>query len=179
MLLVYCGALEEYAISLRKRASFRLSMTTVSTKSRRPALAAFTLVEVMMASVIGLLTIGGIVYGFISSSQRAEWSAYYLAAQNLAIQRLEQTRAAKWDPLAFPEVDELVSANFPEQVHILDVPLITGQTTYATNNTFITQTSTNPAIKLIRVEVAWKFGAGNQGNKIYTNVVATFRAADQ
>jgi hypothetical protein len=149
------------------------------TKKPKQRCAAFTLAEVMMASVLSAITIGGIIYGFIGSAQRAEWSAYHLAAQNLAVQRIEQTRAAKWDPLAFPEVDELVNANFPEQTHILDVPLITGQTTYATNRTFITQTSVRPAIKMIRVEVVWKFGSGNRGNVLHTNVVATFRAADQ
>lgn len=139
----------------------------------------FTLTEVLMASLLGAITIGGVVYGFIQSAQRAEWSAYHLAAQNLAVQRVEQARAAKWDPLAFPPVDELAAANFPELIHILDVPLVAGQTSYATNRVVITQTSTNPAIKMIHVEVTWKLGSGNQGDRIYTNTVVTFRAADQ
>ena len=139
----------------------------------------FTLTEVLMASLLGALTMGGVIYGFIQSAQRAEWSAYHLAAQNLAVQRIEQARAAKWDPLAFPPVDELVPANFPELIHILDVPLVAGRTSYATNRVTITQTSTNPAIKLIRVEVSWILGSGNQGTRSYTNTIATYRAADQ
>lgn len=140
---------------------------------------AFTLIEVLIASVLSALTVGAVIYGFLHSAQRAEWSGYHLAAQQLAVQRLEQTRAAKWDPLAFPVVDELVAVNFPENVHILDVPIVNGRTTYATNRVTITQTSVQPPIRLILVEVTWKLGTGNQGGRVYTNTVAALRAADQ
>lgn len=132
-----------------------------------------------MASVLAALVIGATIYGFIQSAQRAEWSAYNLAAQQLAVQRMEQARAAKWDPLAFPAVDELVAANFPENIHLLDVPLVNGQSTFATNRVTIMQSSVNPPIRVIMVEVTWKFGTGNQGERVYTNTVATIRAADQ
>jgi Tfp pilus assembly protein PilV len=139
----------------------------------------FTLIEVLIASVLATLTVGAVIYGFIQSAQRAEWSGYHLAAQQLAVQRMEQTRAAKWDPLAFPAVDELVAANFPLNVHVLDVPIVNGSTIFATNRVTITQTSVQPPIRLISVEVTWRFGMGNHGEQVFTNTVATFRAADQ
>jgi len=139
----------------------------------------FTLTEVLIATFIGALTIGGIIYGFVQSAQRAEWSAYNLAAQGLAVQRIEQARAAKWDPLAYPQVDELIPANFPPRVNILDVPLVAGRAVYATNTVFIATVSTNPPIKRIRVEVTWGFGTGTRASRIFTNRVVTLRAADQ
>lgn len=154
-------------------------MKTGDTIRQRENQGAFTLIEVMMASVLAALTVGATIYGFVQSAQRAEWSGYNLAAQQLAVQRLEQARAAKWDPLAFPAVDELVPANFPQNVHVLDVPLVHGQSTFATNRVAIIQTSTNPPIRMIQVEVTWTFGTGNLGDRVYTNTVATFRAADQ
>lgn len=132
-----------------------------------------------MATLIGAMAIGAIIYGFVQTSQRAEWTAYSLAAQNLAQERLEQSRAAKWDPLAFPPVDELVASNFPTIIDTLDVPVLAGQTNYATNAVFIEQVSTNPSVKTIRVQVTWRLGAGNHGTVTYTNEVATLRAADQ
>ena len=45
------------------------------------------------------------IVGYLQAAVRAEWSAYSLAAQSLAVMRLEQSRAAKWDRLAYPPVD--------------------------------------------------------------------------
>src|SRR5256885_14903687 len=82
----------------------------------------FTIVEVVLSTFIALITIGGVIYGYVMSAKRAEWSAYSLAASSLAMQRLEQARSCKWDPMGFPPVDMLVTNNFPVTVEILDVP---------------------------------------------------------
>ena len=51
---------------------------------------AFTLAEVVIALAILAILIQGIVFGYISSARRAEWSAHSLAAQSLACQGVEQ-----------------------------------------------------------------------------------------
>ena len=135
---------------------------------------AFTLMEASIASAIAAMMFGGIIFGYVQSNRSAEWSAYSFAAQSLALQRLEQSRACKWDPDATPAVDQLVVSNFPPQVSILDVPMIGSNITYATNITTISTISTAPPLKIISVEAVWQFING----KLYTNSIATYRAPD-
>jgi type II secretory pathway pseudopilin PulG len=135
---------------------------------------AFTLMESIIASSIAAMMFGGIVYGYIQSGRNAEWSAYSFAAQSMAMQRLEQTRACKWDPESTPSVDELVSSNFPTVVSILDVPMSGSNYIYATNFTTISTISTAPQLRMIKVDSVWGFING----RLYTNSLATFRAPD-
>ena len=136
---------------------------------------AFTLVEVVVSVALAAFMVGGIVYGYVQSTRRAEWSAYSLAAQSLALQRLEQTRAARWDPLAYPPVDQLVGTNFPVALDILDIPISQTNIVYATNFTTITAVSTNPALKMIQVDCVWPYING----VVFTNTVLTYRAPAQ
>ena len=125
---------------------------------------------------IGTLGLAAIINGYVMAAQRAEWSAYSLAAQSLANQKVEQARSCKWDPLGYPAVNEMVSSNFPTTVDILDVPLSTnGAITYATNKTTITDISANPPLKMVRVDTTWMF----MGRGVFTNTVITYRAPDQ
>jgi hypothetical protein len=135
----------------------------------------FTLPEVVIAGALGALTLGGIIYGYVISAQSAEWSSYYTAAQSLAMQRLEQTRAAKWDLQAEPQIDNLVSSNFPKSIEILDIPITRTNVVYATNLTTITTISTNPPLKMIRVDCSWNYA----GHRLFTNTVVTYRSPDQ
>ncbi|MHB8523000.1 MAG: type IV pilus modification PilV family protein [Limisphaerales bacterium] len=135
----------------------------------------FTLAEVVIALAIAALSLGGIIYGYIESANRAEWAGYSLAAQSLGVQRLEQTRACKWDPLGFPATDELVGGNFPVDVEILDIPISGTNLVYATNTTAIKTISVNPSLRMIRVDCTWTF----RGRGVFTNTVATYRAPDQ
>lgn len=144
-------------------------------KSQVSTARAFTLIEVVISSAIAALMIGACVYGYVLSAQRAEWSAYSLAAASQAMQRLEQARAAKWDPLGFPPVDELVPANFPLEANILDIPISGTNRVLATNLTTIELVSTNPPLKLIRVDCVWPFTDGST----FTSTVQTYRAPDQ
>jgi hypothetical protein len=90
--------------------------------------------------------------------------------------RLEQSRAAKWDRLAYPlPVDQVVSSNLPPQVEVLDIPVMGTNIAFATNITTVTTISASPPLKMIRVDCIWAFG--DRG--IYTNTVVTYRAADQ
>jgi hypothetical protein len=137
-------------------------------------MAGFTLAEVGMAAAIALMTVAGIIYGYTQSSQRAEWSGYSLAAHAVATQRLEQTRACRWDTET--GVDQLVAANFPQQVVLLDIPVVGTNAFYGTNITTITAISaTAPQLRMIRVECRWRFpGTG----RVFTNTVVTYRSPD-
>lgn len=144
--------------------------TTRKNRSRQ----AFTLVEVVVAFAIAAMSLGAALYAYVQSAQRAEWSAYNLAGQSLAHQGIEQARAAKWDPQAFPIVDQLVQASFPAQTNVLDIPISGTNLVLATNFFTIANVSTNPPLKLIRVDTVWSFRRRN-----FTNTVVTYRAPDQ
>src|SRR6476469_1964231 len=101
---------------------------------------AFTLPEVLIAATLGVLTVTASIYGYVQSAKRAEWSGYNLAAHSLAVQRMEQARACRWDPLSYStNNDDLVSINFPVvSTNVLDIPISGTNIVYATNYTTIT-----------------------------------------
>jgi hypothetical protein len=136
---------------------------------------AFTLPELIMAGALGAMSLGGIIYGYVMSAQNAEWAAYHLAAHSLAVQRLEQARAAKWDLSATPIVDALVTTNFPVVVEVLDIPITKTNVVFATNVTTITTLSTQPPVKMIQVDCSWQF----TNRRVFTNTVVTYRTKDQ
>jgi len=135
----------------------------------------FTLSEALVSLALSLVTISGLVSGFLQSAYQSEWSSYSLAAQAQAVRGLEQVRAAKWDPLGFPPVDQAVSENFPVRIEILDIPMRGDNIVYATNFTTIITVSTNPPLKLVQVDTVWAFL--NCG--LFTNTAFTYRAPDQ
>jgi Tfp pilus assembly protein PilV len=135
---------------------------------------AFTLMEVVIACLVAALFVGGTINGYIQSGRFAEWSSHSLAAQFMAMQRLEQTRACRWDLSASPTVDELVTNSFPVLVSLLDLPSAGTNYTYATNYTTISTISNTPPIRMIKVETVWKFING----KLQTNSIACYRSPD-
>jgi prepilin-type N-terminal cleavage/methylation domain-containing protein len=135
----------------------------------------FTLPELVIATAIAAISLGGVIYGYVLSAQSAEWSAYNLAGNALALQRMEQTRAAKWDRRASPPVDELVATNFPIAVEILDIPITKTNIAYATNVTTISTVSASPPVRMVRVDCSWRFTSG----AVFTNTLVTYRAPDQ
>jgi hypothetical protein len=128
-----------------------------------------------MSISIGGLMFGGILTGYVQSARKAEWSAYSLAAQSLAMQQLESVRAAKWDLQASPPVDMVKGTNFPSLAEVLDVPVAGGVPVMATSTVYITTISSDPPLKMIRVDTVWPFG--KRGT--FTNSIATYRAPDQ
>jgi len=139
--------------------------------------AGFALAEVVVAIAIATLAFGGVIFGYVLTADRAQWSAYSLAAQSLAMQGVEQARAAKWDPKAWPAVDELGVTNFTE-VDVLDVP-VTGQSVLATNNISVTVISQDPPLRQLRADCVWSLRSGRRSRGPYTNSVITIRTADQ
>ncbi len=112
------------------------------------------------------------MYGYMISARRAEWSGYSLAAHTAALQVLERTRAAKWDPTRDPVVDMITSANFPMETVLMDIPVTGTNAVYCTNHVSISTISTSPHIKMIRVDCLWPFMNG----RVYTNTVVTYRS---
>lgn len=138
-------------------------------------ISAFTLIEVVVAISICALTLGGIIAAYLMSASQAEWSGYSLAANALALQKSEQARASKWDPLASPPIDQLVQSNFPIRVELLDRSIPGMNAVYATNFTTISWITTTPPLKLIQVDCIWSYRVG----KLFTNTIVTYRAPDQ
>ena len=134
-----------------------------------------TLMEVVLSLAIVGLTIGSIVTGYIFASREMEGAACSAAAEFMAQRRVEQARAAKWDALADPPVDELVSSNFPVVIAALDIPVAGSNPRYATSTTTIATVSNDPPLKLIRVDCVWSLLSRGP----FTNTVATWRAPDQ
>ena len=108
-----------------------------------------TLVELVMALGIALITVSASVKGYILTANKAEWSAYSLAANSMAMQRIKQARAAKWDPSAWPAVDRVVQANFPVITNVLDVPISGTNIVYGIVTTTVTNISANPPLKMM------------------------------
>ena len=155
-----------------EKADVRLNGKFLHQKRTRQAL---TLVEVLVAMIVFGIMVSGIVSGFMQAHRAAEWSAYSLAAQSLAMQPMEQARAAKWDPYAWPATNQLIQANFPPQTNVLDVPASGTNIVYATNRTTLRMVSTTPPLMQISVECTWRFM--NRG--VFTNRITTYRAPDQ
>ena len=132
----------------------------------------FTLAEVMMSVAISAITIGGVATGYVTTTQRAEWATYSAAAHSAALQHIERAISARWDPLALPATDELVSENFPAAMVQLDLPGASGTVAYVTNRTTITSLSVDPPLKMIQVDSTWSFMARGP----FTNTVITYRS---
>ncbi len=138
---------------------------------------AFTLTEVVVSLAIATMLFAGVIYGYALVTDRAEWSSYSLAAQSLAQQGVEQARAAKWDPKAWPPVDELGITNYTE-TDTLDVP-VSGTPVYATNHISISLVSVDPPLRQLRADCVWKFTNGKRTRGPFTNTAVTLRTSDQ
>lgn len=130
--------------------------------------------EIVVAMAITGIGVFAVVAGFVNAATQAEASAYVLAGQCQALERLEQVRAAKWDPNAAPPIDEMVSTNFPVLVKVLDIPRKNVKV-FATNRTTISVISVNPPLKMMQVDCVWSW----MNKKLYTNTVMTYRGPDQ
>jgi len=130
-----------------------------------------TLVSIMIVAIVVSATING----YILSTNRAEWSSQSLAAHSLALQRLEQVRAATWTTSGETDVDNVIPANFPDVTSVLDIPVSGTNAITATVQTRITTVSVNPPLKMIRVDCVWPYR--NRG--VFTNTLTTYRTAEQ
>ncbi len=142
---------------------------------RARAQAGMTLAEVTVALAITGLAVAGTVSGYIYCTTSAQKAGLQLAGNALAMQRIEETRSAKWDTASWPQVDLLVSSNFPSRAVVLDLSGSGIATITGVVNTVIQQISITPPLKRIRVDCIWRF----QRTEIITNTIETCRAPDQ
>lgn len=121
----------------------------------------------------------GILYGYLMTTRQGEWSCFSLAAHSLAMQGVEQARSAKWDPQAWPGVDELGVTNY-SRVETLDVPTMPGNLLTATNYISVATVSDWPQLRQIRADCVWllPYRKGRTRGP-FTNTVITLRAPDQ
>ena len=136
---------------------------------------AMSLVEVLVATAMAGLAIGAIVTGYSFCANSVDYTANSMAANARAIERLEEMRSAKWDTAAYPAVDQLIAINFPIKTVTLDVSGSGVGVTEATIQTTISDISTKPPLKRLRVDCVWNY----KGVRDVTNTVETCRAPDQ
>jgi hypothetical protein len=136
-----------------------------------------TLAEVVVAMAVASLTVLSLIGGYVSSTVATEKASLSLAANTRALERLEDTHAASWNVSGWPVVDELIDANFPTKVVILDLSGQGAGVTYATNYTTITQVSLAPQLRRVRVDCVWRF-QNRQFSALFSNTVETLRGPD-
>jgi Tfp pilus assembly protein PilV len=148
--------------------------SVLSGQSRKRTASGTTLVEILVSFAISSLAISGLVSAYILSAKSSEHSSLSLSANAKALERIEETRGAEWNTSTDPPVDQLVASNFTNEIVILDLSVRSAGKVYGTNYTQISQISSNPPLRGIRVDCVWTFR-----NRRQTNTVETCRAPDQ
>ena len=139
--------------------------------------AAFTLAEVVICVGIMMLVFAAIITAYVQTSYRAEWAGYSLAAQAAAVQQLESAKAAVWDPLQTPVMDQISQLPLVTSV-LLDLPVSGTNTLYATN--YITVTLMQNGVYsnyFVQVNTVWPFRWKNQ-TVYFTNTIADYYAPE-
>jgi prepilin-type N-terminal cleavage/methylation domain-containing protein len=134
-----------------------------------------TLVEVLVSLIILVLLIAGIINGYTYCMTSAVKAELAQAANAKAMQRLEEARSATWNTSSPLAQDQLIAANFTDEVVTLDMPGTSTEGTSATIQTTISEISLTPPMRTIHVDCIWQF----RGNERITNSIETIRAADQ
>jgi Tfp pilus assembly protein PilV len=159
----------------KKYHEIRMKLTNSDKHRCGHSCAGIAVIEVIISMGVAAVAIGCIISGYLLAAKAAELSASSAAVQWSAIQALERTRSARWEPLAATPVDELVQTNFPTSVIALDIPLKKKKVAYATNRITITSLTGYPTLRMIRVETTW--ASSSRGP--YTNSLITYRSADR
>lgn len=140
---------------------------------------AFTLIETVFAVLVSVTIFGSVICGYVMLVDRAEWSSRSLAAQSLAMQAVEQLRAAQWDTRVWPVQDETGLTNFI-QINPLDIPVGSSQTNWATNYVSVIALATVPPLRQLRADCVWSLPSRRSGVRgPFTNTAITLRAPDQ
>jgi len=142
----------------------------------------FTLVEVVMALALLALVMGGAVLSYIQACERAQWTGYALAAQGLAIQQLEQARAAAMDPNGpVCELTNLAPSGTATTAATLDLPVPGTNYVWATNYVGIklVTNSVNPLVTvyMVRVDTVWPL-TRNGSVTYFSNTAACYYCED-
>ncbi|HUA37947.1 MAG TPA: prepilin-type N-terminal cleavage/methylation domain-containing protein [Candidatus Sulfopaludibacter sp.] len=143
---------------------------------KRKANAAFTLMEVVMSITILALVMAGMIYGYVQTNRRAEWSAMSLDAQSFAAEAIEQVRAAQWALNGQNTTNQLQT--LPASYTRTNTMLIpaTGQATNVVTTVTVNNFSVNPALYQFSASCIWYFPGKTNS---FTNIVITWRAPDR
>lgn len=151
-------------------------MARIERTDKRKASTAFTLVEVVVSIGILALVMGGMIFGYIQTNHRTEWSSMSLDAQSFANEAIEQVRAAQW-ALGGGTVTNQLQLLLPgyTRTNTMLVPA-TGRSTNVVTTVTITRLSVNPALYQFRADCVWYFPGRTDK---FTNTLITWRAPDR
>ncbi len=132
-----------------------------------------TLVETLVAVGILGLVITAMIYGNVQSTRQAEWSSMSLMAQSLALESVEQARAAQWPVYTSGSgtTDERPPGTYVTVFSNLVLCPLTGQRVTVTNTLQITTVGSYPPVRQISAACVWQYPPGQW----FTNTVITLR----
>ena len=130
---------------------------------------------------IGILALvmGGMIFGYVQTNHRTEWSSMSLDAQSFATEAIEQVRAAQWALSGGTVTNQLqqLSSSYTRTNTML-IPS-TGKSTNVVTTVTISgplYANDNPALRQFRADCVWYFPG--RTNK-FTNTIITWRAPDR
>jgi hypothetical protein len=136
-----------------------------------------------MALAVLAVVMGSVILCYIQTCERAQWTGYALAAQGLAVQQLEQARAAAMDPNGTVcEMTNIAPNGTTTTSATLDLP-VPASTNYvwATNYVGIkvVTNSTAPLVTvyMVRVDTVWPLSRNGQV-QYFSNTAACYYAED-
>lgn len=134
----------------------------------------FTLTEVVVSMALAAFTVGGVIACYLTAAQRSEWTTASTAAHQLAMNRMEQLRAARWDDTA-GVTNELVEGVQWGAPTVLEVPQTGAGMLWATNQVTVTRLAVDRPVMLLRVDCVWSLPTRGP----FTNTLVSYRAPDQ
>ena len=150
-------------------------MKLTKTNRRKRSQAGLTLTEVLVSIVLTGVATVGMINGHVFASQQSARSLATAEVQMEMDSRLAETKAARWDILAFPVMDQLVSENFPSRVVEMDSRAAGEAQSMIESRVSIATISSDPPLKKVEIECVWTAKSGD----LRTNIVTTLRSPDQ
>jgi hypothetical protein len=132
---------------------------------------------VVISMAIAALTVSSIISCYLMAVQRSEWTAASTAAQQLAMDRMAQLRALRWEVSwegDSTRTNELVAGTYVDAAEALGLPQTGTVPLLATNHVTVTRLY-DPDLLLLRVDCVWSLL--NRGP--FTNTLVSYRASDQ
>jgi hypothetical protein len=155
--------------------------------------------DMLISLVIVALVFGILIKGYVVGAERAEWTNFSLAGQDIGIQAIEKARSAVWDiamqkneVLTMTQAVGVVSFSYASATstltmvttNLMNIPwkgtnyllasnYITAQILYENN-------ASSPAVQMqfVRVDTVWPFYGWGHAVKYYTNTACTYMAPD-
>ncbi len=126
---------------------------------------------------IAALTVSSIISCYLMAVQRSEWTAASTAAQQLAMDRMSQLRALRWEVSwegDTTRTNELLAGNYVDGAEALNLPQ-TGTVPLLATNYVTVRRLYDPDLLLLRVDCVWSLLSRGP----FTNTLVSYRASDQ